>query len=368
MPLSADWITKIITVPKSELALISGTRYSITVDYWFELLRELNASNQGVVETTNEPLYQNTSPTTTTPRITDVINGYTVVFEDGAYSVEFTDGNTNIREVEIKNQVSVGTNNTSALINPTVLEASVYAGQVIVDVVNGVAGTGKTPTGELIGTYRAPSNNETDALGVATMNGLRDFIFTSNMVLNADFSRGYNMRGASPLNTVSVNSSADVTGASFANVTVDGELDGLNSVTNCIVNSITDVSGVMHQCTFASTIAMNGDLIVISSSSNVSGAAHPNFYGIAGAVLEVRDFHGSLGMHSFVDGEHSIDGSGGRLIIHDDCTGGNIYVRGEWFAILDESGAGCTVIDQRNNRVLSQDLPLIATAVLDAVT
>lgn len=368
MVLTANWVTKIITVPKSELALISGTRYSITVDYWFQLLRELNASIQGVIETVSIPLYENTSPTTTTPRITDVINGYTVVFEDGLYSVEFTDGNTNIREVEIKNQVSVGTNNTSALINPTVLEASVYAGQVIVDAVSGVAGTGKTPTGELIGTYRAPSNNETDAIAVAVMNGLKELIFTSNMALSEDYSNGYNIRCSSPLTTISVNPVANVSGASFSNATIDGELDGLNSVTNCIVNAITNVSGVMHQCTFASTIAMNGNLIVISSSSNVSGAAHPNFYGTAGATLEVRDFHGSLGMHGFVDGEHSIDGSGGRLIIHDDCTGGDIYVRGEWFDIRDESGAGCTVIDQRNNRVLAQDLPLIATAILDATT
>ena len=117
MSLNCHWPTKVITVPKSDLTLVSGTKYSLTVLYWFQLLRELNGTVEGVAETIGAPIYNNTSPTPATPRIIDVINGYTIQFEDGLYSVDIIEGNTNLRDVEIKNSVSVGTNNTTGFVS-----------------------------------------------------------------------------------------------------------------------------------------------------------------------------------------------------------------------------------------------------------
>ena len=88
MALTCNWSTKLITVPKSDLTLVSGTQYSLTVSYWFQLLRELNGGVEGIAQTIGEPLYNNTPPTSSTPRIVDVINGYTVEVEDGLYNLE----------------------------------------------------------------------------------------------------------------------------------------------------------------------------------------------------------------------------------------------------------------------------------------
>ena len=73
MPLLCNWNTKVITIPKTELTLDTGTKYKLTVVYWFELLRELNGSVEGIAETINSSLFNNTPPTTSTPRIVDVI-------------------------------------------------------------------------------------------------------------------------------------------------------------------------------------------------------------------------------------------------------------------------------------------------------
>lgn len=111
--LSVDWITKIITVPQSDLTLISGTAYNLDVSQLLFLLRELNSSEEGIAQTVNGTLYSNTSPSDGTPRVVKLVEGYTIQFENLLYSVDIINGNTNIRDVEIKNQVSVGTNNVS---------------------------------------------------------------------------------------------------------------------------------------------------------------------------------------------------------------------------------------------------------------
>jgi hypothetical protein len=116
MPLICDWgsVPRRITVPKSELSLVGGTAYQITVDYWWQLLRELNGTVEGIAETVHHPIYVNIPPTSSTPRIIEVdATRYEVWAEDGLYSLEVVGGNTNWRDVEVKNQVSIGTNNVS---------------------------------------------------------------------------------------------------------------------------------------------------------------------------------------------------------------------------------------------------------------
>lgn len=124
MPLSCNWPTKVITIPLSELTLVSGTYYTLDVTYYFQLLRELNGSAEGISQTIGAPLYFNTSPTTGTPRIVDVINGFTIQFENLQISVDFKNGNTNWRVVEIRNDVSIGTDNVAAAVTPDLSELS----------------------------------------------------------------------------------------------------------------------------------------------------------------------------------------------------------------------------------------------------
>ncbi len=358
MPLLCNWNTKVITIPKTELTLDTGTKYKLTVVYWFELLRELNGSVEGIAETINSSLFNNTPPTTSTPRIVDVINGYTVQFEDGLYSVELTNGNTNYRDVEIKNQVSVGTNNTTGFIDPTFLEAGIYDGRVVVDFINGVAGADKTAAGELIGTFAAPSNNVPDALIISERLKVKELLLASNCIINEDLSDGYSLKGTSPFNLVTANPIADLTGVSIELLSIIGELDGLNVLRDCSVRAVTKLSGIVEKCAFTESFHTNGDVLIIESYSNVEGSGYPNGHVGANSTLEVRDWHGSFGVEDIESLSHTVGGRGGRVIVGASCIGGTIHIRGSWFEIIDNSGAECTVLDER-------DIPAIARAVWD---
>ena len=101
----------LITIPQSDLTLISGTQYELEVDTFWQLLRDYSDNSESMPFFT---IYNRIPATPSTPSITDINHlYYSLEFEDGAYSVNIINGNTNIRDVEVKNQVSVNTNNTT---------------------------------------------------------------------------------------------------------------------------------------------------------------------------------------------------------------------------------------------------------------
>lgn len=116
MAISVDYTTTPFTIeiPQSDLTLISGTQYELNVDTFWNLLRSYSDSEEGVVQPVT---YSRVAADPSgTPSITNVNDDYyQLQFEDGLYSVNVVGGNTNIRTVEVKNQVSVNTNNTAGL-------------------------------------------------------------------------------------------------------------------------------------------------------------------------------------------------------------------------------------------------------------
>lgn len=351
MALTLDWNTKVITVPKSELTLVTGTRYTITVEYWWQLLREANYDAIGVVFDT---MYNSIAPTTSTPRIVEVINGYTAQFEDGLYSVEFINGNTNFRDIEIKNLVSVGTNNTTGFIDPTFLEAGIFNGHVYIDIINGVAGTDKTPNGGIIGTHQTPSNNFADTKSIADNRGLVDIVVAvSTAITTIDFSAGYNFIGVSPFVELTCAVSSDLTNCSFNNLTVIGELDGVNVIRECTIGAVTNVSGFIEKCALQSTITLNGATFLMECYSQVTGDGHP-IISPFGHNLGLRDCHGSFGFADITGGLHSVQTSGGKFHIYNTCIGGQIHLRGVPFEVVDASGVGCVVVDQTDSEKVTE--------------
>ncbi len=113
MAISVNYTTKpyLITIPQSDCTLVSGTRYTMTVDKLWELLRDYADDPIG----RSYPItYRRIPATSSTPKITEINeNFYQAQFENGNWSVDLIEGNTNFRDVEVKNNVSVGTNNTT---------------------------------------------------------------------------------------------------------------------------------------------------------------------------------------------------------------------------------------------------------------
>jgi hypothetical protein len=278
-------------------------------------------------------------------RVVEILSPYVIQFEDGQYAVNLTGANSNIGDRVVVNQVSVRSSNSAGLQDLSTLLAAAYQGEVIVNTATGQAGT-STP----IGTRNTPSSVQSDALIIAQTNGIGTFrIMESINLQSIDFSAGYTFASDNPVTvTVIVDPSANVTNCQFINVTLSGTLDGMNSVKHSAILSVTDVSGLIEDCSFSSDLYLNGNILVVNCTSNIPGGGYATLHGLATKTIQVRDFHGSIGIDGIVDGSHSIGGVGGRCVLESTCTGGTIHVRGDWFELVDNSGVGCTVLDERS--------------------
>lgn len=123
MAISIDWGTSIITVPKADTTLITLIPYEIReldLDVFRLALKDLedNAPGMPFLRTHKH----NTTVTiagTTLARVVEIINGYTVTFEDGAYAVNLVGANSNVAEVLNLNMVQTRAFNTAGLIQGT---------------------------------------------------------------------------------------------------------------------------------------------------------------------------------------------------------------------------------------------------------
>ena len=125
MAVSVDWNTLVISVPQSDLTFVSGTLYALDTEAF---RREMIALMDDVVGMPFlDPISHNTEVTiagVTYARFIEIINGYTVTFEDGQYAVRLDGSNNNIFDEGIinRNQVSVIPTNSAGLIRTEVAE------------------------------------------------------------------------------------------------------------------------------------------------------------------------------------------------------------------------------------------------------
>lgn len=119
MVISIDWATKVISVPKADLSLVSigpPEIRSLDVDQFRKDLNALQASEIGMAfDTTHENTPPKTIGGVTYARLIEIINGYTVTFEAGAYAVNLAGANNNISDVTNLNSVSIRSSNSAGL-------------------------------------------------------------------------------------------------------------------------------------------------------------------------------------------------------------------------------------------------------------
>jgi hypothetical protein len=128
MAISVNWNTKVIFVPQADLTLVSGTLYELDTD-WFRLQLKDIEDDEGIpFLDTHRHNTEVTVAGTTFARVIEIINGYSVEFEDGAYTVRLAGSNNNIFDVEngvlVQNQVQIIAQNSAGLI---VLDGGVAA-------------------------------------------------------------------------------------------------------------------------------------------------------------------------------------------------------------------------------------------------
>jgi hypothetical protein len=117
MTISINWATKVITVPQADLTFVSAGKYQLDVDAFRLNLKDIEDSVEGQsFPDTHRHSTQTILSGVAYARQFEIINGYTVTFEDGQYTVECVGANHNIGDVKNVNQVSLIIGNSAGLI------------------------------------------------------------------------------------------------------------------------------------------------------------------------------------------------------------------------------------------------------------
>lgn len=117
MAISITWATKVIFVPQADLTPLGGSVYELDTDQFRKDLNALQASVDGIAfDTTHEHTAPKTLAGVTYARFVEIINGYTVEFENGTYQVNLVGSNNNLMDVKVVNSVSMVPSNSAGLI------------------------------------------------------------------------------------------------------------------------------------------------------------------------------------------------------------------------------------------------------------
>jgi hypothetical protein len=120
MAISIDWANRVIFVPKLDLQLVQSVPSEIReldLNSFRLELKNLEDSEDGM----SFPTTHNHNTLTqlggvTLARVVELINDYTVTFEDGQYAVNLIGANTNVGDKVNVNQVSVRSSNSAGMI------------------------------------------------------------------------------------------------------------------------------------------------------------------------------------------------------------------------------------------------------------
>lgn len=117
--ISINWQTRVITIPQADLTPLGGTIYELDLD-WFRLqLKSLEDSEDGI---SHLDTHRHVSPVSlsgvTYARFVEIINGYTIVFEDTGsfYTVSCVGANHNLADVTNYNMVNLIVSNSAGLV------------------------------------------------------------------------------------------------------------------------------------------------------------------------------------------------------------------------------------------------------------
>lgn len=230
-------------------------------------------------------------------------------------------------------------------------------GHVHIDVSNGEIGTAYP-----IGTASRPVNNFSDAKIIADANFIKEFHIdgTLNILITENITDFTFVNNYIKTNEIILNgSNSDDT--VFQNIKISGTLNGITHAHQCFINNLINFQGLMMGCILEGNMFLTGTSTVhlIDCRSGVPGTSTPTIdMGGSGRGLGVRAYAGGLKITNLTGAENiSLDFISGQVQIDSTCTNGTIVIRGNC-TVVDNSGSGCTVINQSIQTLVSRVLGL----------
>lgn len=350
--ISVDWSTKVISIPKADLTLIQSLPVEIRElnlnDFHLEM-RGLEDDETGIpfLKTHNHAAPVDVGGVTLA-RVVEIINGYTVTFEDGQYAVNVKGGNSNLGDNVNVNQVSVRSFNSAGLVTSAGIEAIEYENAVWINVTSSNSGS-LYPTG----TLRKPVNNLIDAKIIAAVRGFDNLEIIGNITFQAtDDVNGFLIHGENPVKTViTLIAGCQTDGTQVVNSSVTGVLNGDTLISDCKIYDLTYVEGCISNCLLTGVFELAGSettRVVDCTDGQANGIVPTVDMGGSGRDLVIARYTGDLKITNFTGSLNyiSVDFLSGKLWIDSTCTAGYIYVRGV-AEICDEGSS--TVYDKSLN-------------------
>lgn len=355
MAITIDWGTKVINIPKADTQLVQSSPTeirSLDLNTFRLTLKDLEDDPDGMAFPTT---HNHNPPVTvggvTLARVVEIINGYTITFEDGQYAVNLVGANSNVADVVNVNQVSVRSANSAGLTySKQVEDLSFSDSRVWINTISGMPGTAYPR-----GTISDPVDNLADAQAIIAQRNLpkRLHITGPLTISGTDDLSDYDIQGASSeLSSLTIQIGANTNNLILADLAMTGDLNGDITARGAVsFSNIIDFDGKMVNCGLSGTIALGtGGAQVhqfIDCYSDVAGTNTPiiDADNLTILDLQMRRYAGGIEVRNFSDSQNtaSFDLTSGRVILHSTCTAGTIVVRGTG-QLVDNSGPGCTVI------------------------
>lgn len=376
MATSINWGTKVISVLQADLTYLGGTAYSMDTEAFRLELRDLEDGWDGIIfPITHTHATEVLLGGVTYARFMEIINGYTITFEEkgSPYSVSLVGTNNNIVDVTNLGTVQILSNNSAGLVSNATPEEVADAvwdkevngalvgsfGQSVkgisfqehihLDVNEGAAGTAYP-----LGTHLYPVNNMADAVTIGGVVGIGLIKVSEDVtILATDNVDGFHIRGAHAAKSqVTVQAGASTDFTQFSDCYLTGTVDGWIVVRDSMIEDLFGVQGIFHNVMInPGSVVLTGARIshFLSCYSGVPGVSTPEIdFGGSGRTCAFRDYSGGIKLVNKTGTESvSIDMNSGQVIIDDEVVDGTIVLRGtaEW-SNKDTYSGGANVIDQ----------------------
>jgi len=348
--ISVNPMNYVIYVPKADLNHLGGVVYELDVDtfrMWLKAWEDDQEYGMYMPRTHDHNTEVSLSGITYA-RIVEVLDPYTVEFEDGQYIVSCTGANHNIGDVKVPNQVSLLINNAAGLISNPAIEYASFNGGVTIDVINGVAGTIGS-TGNPIGTPRNPVNNTADALQIANNRGFVSFYILGDITLDSglDYEQLSFIGESVDKTTITVTDSAQTEKCEFYECTLTGTLDGQCKVKNSIIDDTNYISGVIELCILRGTITLGGgaNAYFLDCWAGTDLGTPPTVdLGGSGQTLVMQNFNGYIKWQNKTGSEQANASlNAGWVFLDSTITNGDINIIGT--GTVEDNTTGSTVVN-----------------------
>ena len=339
---SIDWDAKIIIVPRNEMTLVQTVPVEVRkldLNAFRLALKDLEDSDIGMAylptHTHNQPVEVGG---VTLARVVQIVNGYSVTFEDGQYAVNLTGANSNVSDNININQVSVRSANSAGLVQTDEIEIASYGGGLVYNAISGVAGQGFP-----IGTLQQPVNNLADAKFIQNKRGIPKKLFLQGMLMPEMGAEliGWTIEGTESYNHLDLTMPAlNFQDCRYSNLNVEGVLEGTSTVNDCELHLITGIKGKVSNSSIVDNLTVSGPLTLL----NCYAAGSEPEVDLGGAFVDVSlvGFSGGLNFHNMSGGVLNIGLTSGHVELSNEVTGGVINVEGS--GVLHDESVGATVI------------------------